>query len=664
MTISAEVDERTLREIHLVAFEARRTGGRRLVGDDRLQQGQRDLLRRAARPDRRDPPRASGASTGSSCRTGSARTRRRRPRWPASTSRCPDRPPGSAPPWPPPSATGSVDESVVDGQVRHVLRPDGPGRAPRRRGDVGRRARGGRPRTAGRGARRWPPRGRCSSSTTGCSPSTPTPCRASRSSDPNARQLAMGGGSSEVTPAPAAQRGRRAGRAAARAPSVTYEVGCRIDRGLPPIDLRLARRRGGSSVEYFDNPDHRRRVRARRRRHWRTRPASCGSARRGRASPSAPCSVRIRGTFTPDVSGAWRLGLESAGRSVLRLDGDVRRRQHRSVAWYRVLRRRERAGRGHRRPRGRPHLRARRRRLAPVDLLPILGARIGASPPDTGDEFERAVRPPPRPTSRWWSSAPTASGSPRATTGPTCRCRGASASSSRRCSTPTRARSWSSTRARPSRCRGPSAPAPSSWPGTPARRAPTRWPTSSSAPPSPTGRLPVTFPARVEDGPAGLGVEGERYPGVEGRVVYGEGVLVGYRFYETARLAPLFPFGHGLSYGDIAFEEVDDRRRNGCGSGWRTRATGGAPRSCRSTCGRSSRACRGPTGSWWVSRKSRWRPASGRRSRSSSALPPTATGTWTRTDGGPTPGATRCSSVPRRVTSGRARVGHVASMMT
>ena len=41
MTISAEVDERALREIHLVAFEARRTGGRRLVRDDRLQQGQR-----------------------------------------------------------------------------------------------------------------------------------------------------------------------------------------------------------------------------------------------------------------------------------------------------------------------------------------------------------------------------------------------------------------------------------------------------------------------------------------------------------------------------------------------------------------------------------------------------------------------------------------------
>ena len=72
----------------------------------------------------------------------------------------------------------------------------------------------------------------------------------------------------------------------------------------------------------------------------------------------------------------------------------------------------------------------------------------------------------------------------------------------------------------------------------------------------PSGRLPVTFPARVEDGPAGSGVEGDRYPGIEGKVVYGEGVLVGYRFYETTRLAPLFPFGFGLSYGEMALEDV------------------------------------------------------------------------------------------------------------
>ena len=34
-------------------------------------------------------------------------------------------------------------------------------------------------------------------------------------------------------------------------------------------------------------------------------------------------SARLSATFTPDVSGAWRLGLETAGRAVLRLDGEV-----------------------------------------------------------------------------------------------------------------------------------------------------------------------------------------------------------------------------------------------------------------------------------------------------------------------------------------------------
>ncbi len=40
------------------------------------------------------------------------------------------------------------------------------------------------------------------------------------------------------------------------------------------------------------------------------------------------------------------------------------------------------------------------------------------------------------------------------------------------------------------------------------------------------------------------------------RCCYDEGVLVGYRFYETKGVTPLFPFGHGLSYGDIVFDEI------------------------------------------------------------------------------------------------------------
>lgn len=59
----------------------------------------------------------------------------------------------------------------------------------------------------------------------------------------------------------------------------------------------------------------------------------------------------------------------------------------------------------------------------------------------------------------------------------------------------------------------------------------------------PGGRLPQTFPARLEDHPAVA-----NYPGVDGHVAYAEGVFVGYRHYDANGIAPLFPFGFGLGY--------------------------------------------------------------------------------------------------------------------
>jgi len=60
---------------------------------------------------------------------------------------------------------------------------------------------------------------------------------------------------------------------------------------------------------------------------------------------------------------------------------------------------------------------------------------------------------------------------------------------------------------------------------------------------SPSGKLPETFPRRLEDNPAYV-----NYPGESGHVLYGEGIWVGYRYYDKKDVAPLFPFGHGLSY--------------------------------------------------------------------------------------------------------------------
>jgi beta-glucosidase len=59
---------------------------------------------------------------------------------------------------------------------------------------------------------------------------------------------------------------------------------------------------------------------------------------------------------------------------------------------------------------------------------------------------------------------------------------------------------------------------------------------------NPCGKLPVTFPKRIEDAPAFRNFPGDK------TVRYAEGVFVGYRWYDARRIAPLFSFGHGLSY--------------------------------------------------------------------------------------------------------------------
>ena len=77
---------------------------------------------------------------------------------------------------------------------------------------------------------------------------------------------------------------------------------------------------------------------------------------------------------------------------------------------------------------------------------------------------------------------------------------------------------------------------------------------------NPGGKLPVTFPRRLADAPT---VDSTRYPGTNGVAAYSEGTLVGYRWYDARRVAPLFPFGHGLSYTGFTYSALTLRPHGG-----------------------------------------------------------------------------------------------------
>ena len=67
---------------------------------------------------------------------------------------------------------------------------------------------------------------------------------------------------------------------------------------------------------------------------------------------------------------------------------------------------------------------------------------------------------------------------------------------------------------------------------------------------APSGKLSVTYPKRYIDNPTYI-----NYPGTQ-EVRYGEGIFVGYRYYDMKDVAPLFPFGHGLSYTSFAYSDL------------------------------------------------------------------------------------------------------------
>lgn len=68
---------------------------------------------------------------------------------------------------------------------------------------------------------------------------------------------------------------------------------------------------------------------------------------------------------------------------------------------------------------------------------------------------------------------------------------------------------------------------------------------------NPSGRLSLTFPKKLIDNPTYLNFKTER-----GRVLYGEDIFMGYRYYDKLKKQVAFPFGYGLSYTEFEYSNL------------------------------------------------------------------------------------------------------------
>jgi beta-glucosidase len=556
MTISAEVDERTLHEIHLPAFEAAvreakvwsvMTAYNKVNGIYCAEQP--ELISSILREDWGFDGLVMSDWFGTHSTAPAAAA--------GLDLEMPGPPAWFGAPLAQAVQSGDVGEPVLDEKVRHLLRlmarvgiltgdpvagrPEGEEDDPRRR----------------RVARQVVVEGTVLLHNDGLLPLDPSAIRSVAVIGPNASQLEAGGGSSEVTPH---VRRRVFDAIAERLPDATvvHEVGCRIDRGLPTIEMRLVSPEGGGTgfdVSYFDNPDRRGRA-VESETAYMGRLSWVGTV--GRSLPAGASSVRIRAVFTPDVDGVWRWGLESAGRSVLRLDGEIvvdNSNPTRGPSFY---------GTGSALVEQPYAVEAGRPYRLEVDIWPrkasssVLGVRIAVGRPEVADQWERAVAAAGRAdvavvvvgANGSWESE----GFDRedlSLPGQQRHLVEAVIAANRRTVVVVNAGSpvelpWAT---------GAGAVLMAWYPGEEGADAVADMLVGLE---EPSGRLPVSFPLRIEDTPAY-----RHYPGTEGKVTYGEGIFVGYRHYATAGVPPQYPFGHGLSYTTFTYGQPEVRQTLG-----------------------------------------------------------------------------------------------------
>jgi beta-glucosidase len=374
---------------------------------------------------------------------------------------------------------------------------------------------------------------------------------------PNARYTAtQGGGSARVNPhyTVSALEGIRR-RAEAAGIEVSFAAGCTSHEHLPPPDPAwLAPGSGegpGLRVEYrnglsFGAPPALVRTERRLEFHWFGPFAS-------EVDAGSFCA-RLSGTFTPPESGAWSFSLTSAGKSRLRLDGrelvDNWTRQTRGDSFF---------GLGSAEVAAQVELEAGRAYAVEIDYARegapfVAGLRVGCLPPVPEGAIARAAE-----LARDCDAAVVVVG----TNGDW----ETEGHDRRDLALPGRqaelVAAVAAAQARTIVALNTGAPvelpflervaaALQSWFG--GQEAGNALADVLFGDADPGGRLPTTYPRRIEDTPAYL-----HYPPERGRMLYGEGLHVGYRWYDARRIEPAFAFGHGLSY--ARFEYGDARAR-------------------------------------------------------------------------------------------------------
>lgn len=351
-----------------------------------------------------------------------------------------------------------------------------------------------------------------------------------------------GGGSSTVT---AFTEPGLAAALAERLPfaEITTEPGCRLDAGLPPIPRWLFS--DGMTIDYFTEPDCAGEVAASST-AWESRFIMMGAPH---PDLPAPRSVRARMHFTPDTDGRWMLGVVNTSPTRVFIDGSEvidNTAFELGRAFF---------GHGSRLAKCGLDVVAGETRVIEVEMAITPGLLVGgfelyAAPPDPGDPLPAALT-----AARAADIAVVVVGSNgRLET------EGADRTS---LSLPG-AQDDLVARVVEANPRtivvvNTGAPVTMPWADGAAAVLMTWYPGEEgvnalvdvlTGAADPGGRLPITFPARIEDS-ASHGF----YPGDGSQVVYGEGLDIGHRHFDSKGIEPVFAFGHGLSYTTFALGE-------------------------------------------------------------------------------------------------------------